>query len=219
MSDDRFDAFEADLAALDGTLARSGEMTAVFTAELDRMQRGMSDTTRDMGNLSRAFSGSIRRAFEGVVFDGQRLSDTLATLKDRMSAAAYRAAVTPVTDQLGGMLSGGLNALVSGLMPFGQGGSFSQGRVMPFASGGVASGPVTFPMRRGTGLMGEAGPEAIMPLARGADGKLGVRTSGAPAPVHVTMNITTPDAASFERSRTQVAARLSRALAQGNRNR
>ena len=46
------------------------------------------------------------------------------------------------------------------------------------------------------GLMGEAGPEAIMPLARGADGKLGVRGGGGGA-VNITMNISTPDVAGF----------------------
>ena len=50
----------------------------------------------------------------------------------------------------------------------------SRGNVTPFASGGVVNGPTLFPMSNGTGLMGEAGPEAIMPLKRGKDGKLGV---------------------------------------------
>ena len=89
---------------------------------------------------------------------------------------------------------------------------------MPFAKGGVVSGPVAFPMRGGTGLMGEAGPEAIMPLSRGADGKLGVRSHGGQS-VHVVMNISTPDAKSFERSQGQVAAQMSRALGRAARNR
>lgn len=54
------------------------------------------------------------------------------------------------------------------------GGVHSRGNVVPFANGGVVNGPTLFPMSSGTGLMGEAGPEAIMPLKRGKDGKLGV---------------------------------------------
>ncbi|MEY8838725.1 phage tail tape measure protein, partial [Cribrihabitans sp. XS_ASV171] len=78
----------------------------------------------------------------------------------------------------------------------------------------------TFPMRGGMGLMGEAGPEAIMPLARGPDGKLGVRQSGGGGrAVNVVMNITTPDVQGFRRSQGQIAAQMSRALGRGNRNR
>jgi phage-related minor tail protein len=74
-------------------------------------------------------------------------------------------------------------------------------------------------MRGGIGLMGEAGPEAILPLARGADGRLGVASGGGRGPVHVTMNITTPDVQGFRRSQSQVAAEMGRALARGQRNR
>ena len=75
-----------------------------------------------------------------------------------------------------------------------------------------------FPMRGGVGLMGEAGAEAILPLGRGADGKLGVRAQGR-ASVSVVFNIATPDVAGFQRSQSQLAAQMSRALARGQRNR
>ena len=56
---------------------------------------------------------------------------------------------------------------------------FSAGnKISKFAYGGIVSRPTIFPMRNGAGLMGEAGPEAIMPLKRGANGKLGVQSSG-----------------------------------------
>ncbi len=63
---------------------------------------------------------------------------------------------------------------------FADGGVFSGGsQVQAYANGGVVGGPTTFPMAGGkTGLMGEAGPEAIMPLKRGANGKLGVQMEG-----------------------------------------
>ena len=105
-------------------------------------------------------------------------------------------------------------------MPFAKGGAFTQGRVMPFAKGGVVTAPTMFPMRGATGLMGEAGPEAIMPLTRGADGRLGVQASGGGGrPVTVVMNITSPDVQGFQRSQAQIAAQASRALSRGQRNR
>lgn len=142
----------------------------------------------------------------------------LGGLADKMVSTAYSAAVNPVTNHFGGLLASGLNSAVSGMMPFADGGSFSQGRVMPFAKGGIVSSPTTFPMRGGTGLMGEAGPEAIMPLARGADGSLGVRGGGGGA-VTVNMNITTPDVAGFQRSRGQIATQMARALGRSQRYR
>ena len=67
---------------------------------------------------------------------------------------------------------------IMSFLPFANGGAFSGGKVTPFASGGVVSRPTLFPMANGAGLMGEAGPEAIMPLKRGKDGKLGVEGGG-----------------------------------------
>jgi phage-related minor tail protein len=74
-----------------------------------------------------------------------------------------------------------------------------------------------FPLRGGTGVMGEAGPEAIMPLSRGSDGKLGVRMGGGGSG-SVTVNISTPDAQSFRQSQSQVAAMIARAVERGGRN-
>ena len=66
--------------------------------------------------------------------------------------------------------------------------------------------------------MGEAGPEAIMPLSRGADGRLGVQAAGGRS-VTVVMNIATPDVQGFQRSQSQIAAQAARALSRGQRNR
>lgn len=65
------------------------------------------------------------------------------------------------------------------VLPNANGNAFAGGRVIPFATGGVIGGPTTFPMSGGrTGLMGEAGPEAIMPLRRGPNGRLGIEAAG-----------------------------------------
>lgn len=70
--------------------------------------------------------------------------------------------------------SGGLFGIIGSLFGFAKGGVFNQSGVTAFAKGGVVNTPTVFPFAKGIGLMGEAGPEAIMPLRRGADGRLGV---------------------------------------------
>lgn len=206
------DALGDGIDGLEDAMADAGAVTAAFSAEITKMQEAMADTSRDAAVLSRGLSRGLRTAFDGVVFDGMRASDALQAVARSLVNAAYSAAIRPVTDHLGGLLASGIAGA------FADGASFSQGRVMPFASGGIVSGPTYFPMRGGTGLMGEAGPEAILPLARGADGKLGVRAGGGGA-VQVVMNISTPDVAGFERSQSQIAAKMSRALGRAQRNR
>ena len=206
---------------LDALLENSQSANAVlseFTGEISRLQSVVVETGRDVAGLERGLSRGLRKAFDGVFLDGMKASDALRQVGQALMQSVYSAAVKPVTDQLGGVLTQGIGDLAGGLLPFEKGGSFSQGRVMPFAKGGVISNATAFPMRSGVGLMGEAGPEAIMPLARGADGSLGVRAQ-AGQQINVTMNIQTPDVQGFQRSQSQIAARLSRALSIGNRNR
>lgn len=215
---DEIDGLEAHIEALELTLGDTGAVVAGFDGELQQMRASLAATGTDVAALDKGISRGLRKAFDGLVFDGKNLSEALKTLAQSMIDATYRAALKPVTDQVGGLISSAVGGLVGGILPFADGASFSQGRVRPFASGGVVSGPVTFPMRGGMGLMGEAGPEAIMPLARGADGKLGVRAAGG-TPVHVVMNISTPDVDGFRRSQGQLATQMSRALGRAQRNR
>ncbi|OIM91619.1 hypothetical protein BLN97_26470 [Bradyrhizobium elkanii] len=63
--------------------------------------------------------------------------------------------------------------------PSALGNIFSRGNIVPFARGGVVTRPTLFPMANGgTGLMGEAGEEAVMPLRRGPDGRLASPPAG-----------------------------------------
>ena len=218
MSEDGFTDLEQQGEALGDALGDAAAMAAGFDAELRRVKEAFAATGKDAATLERGLSKGLRRAFDGVVFDSLSLSDALETVARSMIQTTYNAAIKPVAGHIGGALAGTVGSLVEGLFPFADGAAFSQGRVMPFANGGVVSGPVAFPMRGGAGLMGEAGPEAIMPLARGPDGKLGVR-GGSGGAVNVVMSISTPDAASFQRSRGQIAAQMSRALSRGSRNR
>ena len=64
------------------------------------------------------------------------------------------------------------------VVPSAKGNVFAKNKIVPYAYGGIVNKPTLFPMANGMGLMGEAGPEAIMPLKRGANGKLGVQSSG-----------------------------------------
>ena len=218
---DRFDRMgdlDNQIEAMEENLGHAADMAAVFNGELSRVREGFATTGQDVATLERGISSGLNKAIRGAVLEGDSLSDALRNMANSMINAAFNAAVRPVADHFGGMIAQGIGSFVQGIMPFEKGGSFAQGRVQPFANGGIVSGPTTFPMRGGMGLMGEAGPEAIMPLARGSDGKLGVRSQGG-RPVNVVMNIQTPDADSFHRSRGQIAAQLGREISRGNCNR
>jgi phage-related minor tail protein len=152
----------------------------------------------EMAGLNRmadSFGQTIVRSFAGAIIQGRKLSDVFKGLALSLAGQALSSALRPLGSLVGGMI----------------------GKVSPFASGGVVNSPTLFPMRSGTGLMGEAGAEAIMPLARGGDGKLGVRMNGA-GTTNVTVNISTPDAAAFRQSQSQVASVVARAVARGQRN-
>ena len=207
------------IAALEATLGSAVGVAAVFEGELARMRETMVFTGREVGQLTTGFSGGLRRAFDGLLFDGVKLSDALKGLARTIADTVYAVAMRPVTNALGGFLAQGVNAMASAVMPFAAGGAFAAGRVTPFAAGGVVTQPVMFPMRGGRGLMGEAGPEAIMPLARGADGRLGVQAQGGGRAMQVVINVSTPDVEGFRRSQSQIAAEATRALARGQRNR
>ena len=90
---------------------------------------------------------------------------------------------------------------------------------VPFANGGVIQSPIAFPLGAGRmGIAGERGAEAIMPLSRGPDGRLGVAAPRGGQGMQVTFNVTTTDADSFRRSEAQLSAMLARAAALGQRN-
>lgn len=212
--------FDDQIEALEAAMGGAQAMAAAFDQELVRMSATIADTGREVATLERGISRGLKGAIDGLVFDGDTLSQALQGVGKSMLDAAYNAAVRPVTGHFGKILAGGLEGIIQSALPFADGGSFAQGRVTAFANGGVVNGPTNFPMRGGMGLMGEAGPEAIMPLSRGANGKLGVRAEGGSSrPINVTMNISTPDAEGFRRSQSQIAAQMGRALSRGQRNR
>lgn len=211
--------FEDQVAALEAAMANARDVASGLSREFDRANTTMSNTGSELKGLSTSLSRNLGRAFEAVVFDGEKLSDALSKVGRSMVDSAFSAAMKPVSSQFSGLVSSGVQNLVGGLMPFAAGGVVNRGQVKRFAAGGVVDHSTLFPMRNGLGLMGEAGPEAILPLGRGSDGRLGVRGDGGGRPVNVVFNVSTPDVAGFRRSQSQIAAQMSRALGRGDRNR
>ena len=201
---------------LDEGLDQASLAAVEFSRQMDALRGATAEAGRGVDGLSRGLSRGLKGALDGMVMDGMGASEALKMVGRSMIDSVYNASVTPVTKHLGGLMSQALAGMTGGILAFGQGGAFAGGRVTPFAKGGVVSSPVTFPMRGGTGLMGEAGPEAIMPLKRGPDGRLGVAGGG--GTTQVTINVTTPDVEGFRRSRSQIAAEMGRALSRGQRN-
>jgi phage-related minor tail protein len=150
---------------------------------------------QDLTHLADSFGNRLVTSLASAVIHGKALKDVFRGLALSMANQALSQALRPLGNMVGNLFSGA--------------------KLTPFAQGGIVNSPLMFPMGGGAGVMGEAGPEAIMPLARGADGKLGVRGGGGQ---HVTINITTPDIQSFRASQSQIAAQMSRALARGQRN-
>lgn len=190
-------------------------LSVEITADTSAFRREIADADR----LARGFGTSMSRAFASAVTRGQDLGSVLATLAQQLSAMALRAAIRPVTDGLFGAVSDmmmGFRGLGAGVA--GEAGLLS-GTGPAFARGGVIAAPAYFPMPDGRrGLMGESGPEAVLPLARTADGRLGVAAGGAGrAGPAVVMNVTAVDAGSFRRSEAEVTAMLARAVARGRR--
>jgi phage-related minor tail protein len=168
----------------------------------------------DLERLGRRFSDTLTRAFVDLAVKGKGLDEVLRSLALSLSQLVLKAALRPLTDALGGLFAN----LASGGLGFAKGGVVQNALPVPFAQGGIVNSPIAFPLAGGRlGLAGERGAEAILPLARGADGRLGVAAQGGGS-VSVTLNVTTPDAESFRRSESQLAAMVARAVALGQRN-
>jgi len=75
-----------------------------------------------------------------------------------------------------------------GYKPSANGNVFAANGIVPYAMGGIVDRPTLFPFAKGIGLMGEAGPEAILPLQRGANGKLGVAGGGGSTTINVSVD-------------------------------
>lgn len=202
--------------AIGGGIIQKTDQQLQKLSELRVRTREYSSDLRSLAGAGKDAGEALTRAFTGAALRGKDLSDTFRSVILSLSQRTLKSAASSFS----GAIGKGLGSLLSGAMRNASGNAFSEGRVIPLARGGVVNSPSLFAMQGGnTGLMGEAGPEAILPLARGADGRLGVRAGeGAGRAVTINFNVTTPDAQGFRRSEAQIAAMLQRAAGRGARN-
>lgn len=182
-------------------------------SDLDSVSRGVEDgltqVARNAGNVAANISTGIQNTFRGLEdtivefvktgqFEFKKFTE--AVLEDLTRIILRAQLIAPLANVLTGSIGAsavpttsvgssnagglGVNALANA-----NGNAFGNGNVIPFANGGVVGSPTTFGMSGGrTGLMGEAGPEAILPLERGSDGKLGVKGNASPVTVNIINN-------------------------------
>lgn len=157
--------------------------------------------------LAKSFGAQMTGALREAAVSGKSFEDILRRIGTSLATMALDQALNP----LQGVFSSLFQNVFGSIIPHAKGG------IVPFADGGVVSAPTYFPLPGSLGLMGEAGSEAVLPLKRAADGSLGVAAQGSSRPVNVTVNVSTPDAASFRKSEGQVTGMLARAVARGMR--
>lgn len=175
--------------------------------ELQSMQKLLDQI--DLSALRVA--STLSKGFGAAIVSGKSFNDTLATIVQSLARLAIQDGVKLTTQTLTHQLAG-LFANASGDTALGS------AQISRNADGGVIASPTYFANGGAIGLMGERGAEAIMPLARGADGRLGViAQSGGSRPASVVVNIAAADIESFRRSEAQLTGALARAVARGQR--
>jgi phage-related minor tail protein len=222
MADDIFDDDIAGAADISATAADTADTGASLNNLFGDMQTRVSGLT----SVANAFARAMTAAFSQSARGGRQFENVLRSLAVRLSSMMLNQALRPL---FSGMSGGNLfnGNLFGGAQPFGDSNLFGgpdisliagRGAIKPFATGGVIGTPTYFPLTSGgLGLAGESGPEAILPLARASDGRLGVAARGAGSG-HITIQIVTPDAESFRRSETYVTGQIARAVARGQRS-
>jgi HAMP domain-containing protein len=149
----------------------------------------------DSDPLIRGAGQALSNAMTDIAFSGDSMNEVMNNMVESLAKVAYQVMIVqPLIEALKASMGAAgwtVKPTVSTAPPVpvsvnANGNAFAGGNVIPFAKGGVVSSPMLFPMSGGqTGLMGEAGPEAIMPLKRGKDGKLGVAAGGSSTQVNI----------------------------------
>ena len=174
-----------NIANIEAQIEKTMELEAAEKQRLETLEAAK----RQQEELTNFIGDSFEDAMMSIVDGTKSVEDAFRTMAVEIIKELYRVLVVQqavAAFKLAGKALG---------IPFlnADGNAFSNGRVTPFANGGVVASPTYFPMAGGnTGLMGEAGPEAIMPLKRGKDGKLGVQAEGGGTTiVNQTINVST----------------------------
>jgi hypothetical protein len=170
------------VAKLGEELKAAQDPLAAFKASLEDALDGDKNYAKGLEALQSSLADFLFDPFESGI-KGMVLGFSNALRK--MAAEALAA---QIMKSAMGMFGGNAGNIASAIFSA-NGNVFSGGSVQAFADGGVVSGPTVFPISGNkTGVMGEAGPEAIMPLTR-KNGKLGVESSGGQAPVENNIKV------------------------------
>ena len=174
-----------DVEALSEQLRKALEQASIDAKDFGKQfGKSFQDGIKSMGDLAGNLGSSFASAFQGMA---DQLTEFVTTGK-----ANFREFAVSVLRDISRMIiqyaifnavRGILNAFnpaaaAAPLVQAANGRVFAQNGIQAFARGGIVNKPTVFPFANGIGLMGEAGPEAIMPLRRGRDGNLGVMSSG-----------------------------------------
>lgn len=186
----KLEALRSEMLRLEASF-KSGSITAEQFIEIAQTRLGtlpeeVKPAIDDMTEMTKEFQRNVQDILgDGVESilkgDFDSIGKSFGDMLRKMAAQAIAADIgNLIMGKMGagGVRGGGLFTSLLSLFGFAKGGVFSGG-VQAFASGGIVGSPSLFGMAGGKmGLMGEAGPEAIMPLKRGRDGKLGVAGGG-----------------------------------------
>lgn len=181
---------------------RQNEITTVSLGT--QLTGALRDVTKDFNELQGKSILGVVDGFLQAAVRGDDFGQTLRRLgEDIVYTTLKMVILQQLTRMLGGAFGiggGGMSFMggsfaaagIPGLggFAFARGGVFHDGQIRKFARGGVVSRPTIFPMANGMGLMGEKGDEAVMPLARDSQGRLGVRVhGGASAAPSIVVNV------------------------------
>lgn len=150
------------------------------TTSLNGITPALTDMLNGTTSLSSGFQnlGLVAvKALEGMLIQMTLIKPLAQSLGLAGNSFLSFLGVSTGTVANGGITLGNASGPTA-FIPSAHGNVFEGSNIIPFARGGVVDEPTLFKFASGTGLMGEAGPEAIVPLKRGSDGNLGIASSG-----------------------------------------